>query len=150
MYCDVLPIDESDYAFFAALYARYKHPDMDLVRVDSRIERNKARKALHKAAREARREASEARREAREARETSEAARQAASERVLAEAEAARIQTEAAARALAIKEAEFKIAQKALYEVRKLLRLNHKKESHPLRKALREREKACLERISFL
>jgi hypothetical protein len=142
MYCDVLPIDESDYAFFAALYARYKLEDTKLEDTklsDPRIERNKARKALRVAARKAREESEAARQAAREA------------ERVLAEAEAARIlQNEAAARALARKEEEFKVAQKALYEVRALLRKNHKKECHPLRKALREREKSCLERISFL
>ena len=142
MYCDVLPIDESDYAFFAALYARYKLEDTKLedtkLSDPRRIERNEARKALRVAARKAREESEAAREAAREA------------ERVLAEAEAARIlQNEAAARALARKE-EFKVAQKALYEVRALLRKNHKKECHPLRKALRQREKSCLERISFL
>jgi hypothetical protein len=137
MYCDVLPIDESDYAFFAALYARYKLPDMNLNHPD------KARKALRAAVRKARQKRETARQAARQA------VREA--ERVRAEAEAARIlQNEAAERARARKEEEFKVAQQALYEVRALLRLNHKNESHPLRKALRAREKSCLERISFL
>jgi hypothetical protein len=96
MYCGVLPIDESDYAFFAAM---------------DRLERPH------------------------EARETDiEALRRKARVRMAKLRKARKVQ----------------LVRKALAEIERALLRNHKKECHPTRKALRDREKVCMDILSSL
>ena len=132
MYCGVLPLDESDSAFFAAMEARYgcdddTHDDTHARIV--RLARNAARRSaykVHEAACKAREAA------ARKARKAAHALREVVR---LHELELAR---EAA-------QLELAAAHKALDEVRDILRRNHKAESHPTRKILRDQEKAWME-----
>lgn len=93
MYCGVLPIDESDYAFFAAMERPHeaRETDTEALRRKARLRMAKLRKAR-----------------------------------------------------------KVQLVRKALAEIERALLRNHKKECHPTRKALRDREKVCIDILSSI